>query len=533
LKLGLIKEVLLCVFIFGLTPNQVSAQGSVTFEASVSTRQVALDNYVEVVFSLKNGVGTDFKAPDFAGFEVVSGPSKSVSTTVINSVVTRAFGYTYLLRPLRKGPHTIKAASIKVNNQVYKTNPLAISVLAKATVPQAKAKIKPEVILMAEVLSPEMYIGQQGVITYFLYTNVPVQDIRLEKESDYTGFFAKNRNVQFASSETVLMGNKEYYKYAVKKVSLFAQVEGVKEIEPMELTVLVSLPDTQTNFWGIEDTEQVTAKSNMINIRVRPIPQSDVEAFSGAVGYYQTNASLSTNVLKSGKPAVLRVTVTGDGDPNRLFPSFLSSSDSFEIFEPRTSEELFVEGAELLSSSKTIEYTIVPKLSGKFVIQPKLFVFDPNQQVFGYTTGNELNLLVEDFKALPLKGNTLDNYRWSKYLFLLLLPVVALFGFYNIVKRKKPLVSADKIKLLQDLDDPYLDYVQLSALLQDYLCRTFQISTTEFVSKNIAKILIDRGLDPVVANNWQNVVMHLQANTYAPVSDSNIQSDIHQIKQLL
>ena len=516
-----------------MTNIPLIAQGSVTFEATISNRQVPLDGYAEVVFTLKNGVGSDFKAPDFEGFEVVSGPSKSISTTVINSVVTRAFGYTYLLRPLRKGTLNIKPASIKVGNQLYKTASIAVTAVAKAHHTAAKGKIKPDLMLKAEVTSPEMYIGQQGVVTYFLYSNVPVQDIRLEKEADYNGFFVKNRNVQWSSNETEILGGREYYKYTIKKVSIFAQAEGSKVIEPMALTVLVSISDGKNDFWGIEESEAVTVKSNELNIKVAQIPQSDVETFSGAVGQFQTSANLAPTIVKAGKPTVLKITVTGNGDPNRLFPSFLSPSDSFEIFEPKTSEELFVESGELLTSSKTIEYTIVPKLAGKFDIQPKLFFFDPIQKNFDYTAEISLSLQADEFSTLEVSNKGTSTFTTKNYLYVLALAILVIGTLLWLKFHKKPVQMASKSELLQQLSSANLDYEGLSSLVRTYLCDTFQISTTEFVTKNISKILIEKGLDPVKANNWQNVVMHLQANTYAPVSDENIQSDIQQIKLLL
>jgi len=83
------------------------------------------------------------------------------------------------------------------------------------------------------------------------------------------------------------------------------------------------------------------------------------------------------------------------------------------------------------------------------------------------------------------------------------------------------------------LNDKDLTYNSLSMLVQEFLCKKYRISTSKYVSKNLATELINQGMEDVRAHNWQNVVMHLQASVYAPISDSDIQQDIKQIKSLI
>ena len=529
------KQAVLVLFLLCFS-SLVFGQSSITFDATVSNKQVPIDSYVEVSFTLKNGVGTDFKAPDFEGFDILSGPSKSISTTVINENVSRSFGYSYIIRPKSKGNLTIKAASIKVNNQWYKTNSITITAISKQNkIARSGKSITPKVFLRATPSLSKAYVGQQVVLNYELFSNVPVQDLRLEKEDDYKGFFVKNRNVQWTSNQTEIIDNIEYLKYTIKKVSLFSQQDGISTIEPLELTVLVSIPDSGDSFWGMEETKEVKVKSTANQIEILKIPEVTDDNFNGAVGNYSTSFQLSQSNIALGKPTVLKITVNGDGDPNRLFPTFLSPSDSFDVFEPKITEELFKEEGEYLISSKSIEYTIVPKKIGTFSIEPNFVYFDPYKEVFANSSCIVPKIQVQNYSLNTLNRDTkTNNNKWLiAFSIISLIAVASWFTFTKILKKSENSTKLDSKSFLNKLNDKSMSYNDLSTIVQEFLCKSYDIHTTEYVSKNIATLLIQKGMDEVKANNWQNVVMHLQANVYAPIYSSNIQEDIKQIRNLV
>jgi len=522
------------IFFISVFAQNLFGQSAITFDATVSTKLVPLDGYVEVSFTLKNGIGTDFKAPNFDGFDILSGPSKSISTTVINQDVSRSFGYSYIVRPKQKGKLTIQSASIKVNNQWYKTNSISITATSKQYSTNKNGKtITPKVFLKSKLSTAKAFVGQQVVLNYELYSNVPVQDIRLEKESDYKGFFVKNRNIQWAAKEPEIIDNVEFFKYNIKKVSLFAQQEGIIVFDPLDLTVLVSIPDDNNSFWGIEETKEVRIKSETSTLEVLKIPETTDENFNGAVGSYSINYQISQTNIALGKPTVLKLTVKGDGDPNRLFPTFLSPSDSFNVYEPKTSEVLFEESGEFLISSKSIEYTIVPKKLGRFEIVPNFIYFDPLKGAYSSCSCTIPMIHVENFSNSPTQVQESKDSKWWIWSILGSIIVIGLlFAGKKLISKNKNSHSDDKI-FLNNLNDKDLTYNSLSMLVQEFLCKKYRISTSKYISKNLAAELINQGMEDVRAHNWQNVVMHLQASVYAPISDSDIQQDIKQIKSLI
>lgn len=522
------------ILIISVFVQNLFGQSAITFEATVSTKLVPLDGYVEVSFILKNGIGTDFKAPNFEGFDILSGPSKSISTTVINQDVSRSFGYSYIVRPKQKGKLTIQSASIKVNNQWYKSNTISITATSKQFANNKNGKtITPKVFLKSKLSTTKAFVGQQVVLNYELYSNVPVQDIRLEKESDYKGFFVKNRNIQWAAKEPEIIDNVEYFKYNIKKVSLFAQQEGITVFDPLDLTVLVSIPDNNNSFWGIEETKEVRIKSEPSSLEVLKIPDTTDDNYNGAVGSYSINYQISQTNIALGKPTVLKLTVKGDGDPNRLFPSFLSPSDSFNVYEPKTAEVLFEESGEFLISSKSIEYTIVPKKLGQFEIVPNFVYFDPIKGTYTNSSCIVPMINVENYSnSSTQKQENKENKWWVWSILGSIIIIGLMYAVKKIILKNKNSHSDDKI-FLYKLNDKDLTYNSLSMMVQEYLCKKYGISTSNYISKNLATELINKGMEDVKAHNWQNVVMHLQASVYAPISDSDIQQDIKQIKSLI
>ena len=66
----------------------LSAQG-VEFTVNLSNDTVLLGNYIEVEYTISNGDGK-FIPPLFAGLQLIAGPNKSSSYSVINGVVSQS-----------------------------------------------------------------------------------------------------------------------------------------------------------------------------------------------------------------------------------------------------------------------------------------------------------------------------------------------------------------------------------------------------------------------------------------------------------
>src|SRR5258705_1985097 len=106
----------------------------VTFSATASNTTVGAGEQFQVAFSV-NGNASKFQAPTFRDFDVLMGPSQSVSTQIINGSFSQSLTYTYILIAQREGTYDIPPASVEVSGKKIQSNSLHITVV-KGNPPQ-------------------------------------------------------------------------------------------------------------------------------------------------------------------------------------------------------------------------------------------------------------------------------------------------------------------------------------------------------------------------------------------------------------
>ena len=153
-------------------PGKSLAQEGPEFSVFVDAKEVLLSSYFEVSFTLRNGEGSDFRPPSFRDFVVVSGPSRSVSTTIVNGQVSRQISFSYSLKPRREGTFTIGQASIEVAGKALTTSPVSIRVIRGRS---GAVDREDQFFIRAEPSVTEAYIGRQISLDYKLYTTINIE----------------------------------------------------------------------------------------------------------------------------------------------------------------------------------------------------------------------------------------------------------------------------------------------------------------------------------------------------------------------
>lgn len=116
------------LFLIGMAVTLLAQEGA-RFTVEVSTDSILFGNYFKVTFSLENAKGSDFSAPDFSEFHVISGPNQASSMSIINGAVTQSVSYSYYLEPKDIGNFYISPASVAVGGKMLETQPLEIMVV--------------------------------------------------------------------------------------------------------------------------------------------------------------------------------------------------------------------------------------------------------------------------------------------------------------------------------------------------------------------------------------------------------------------
>lgn len=122
------KKIVIFLLLCFISSVGIQAQDT-KFTVTVSTDSILMDNQFQVSFTLENVQGTEFEAPKFGDFEVLTGPNVSSSFSMMNGTVTQTVSYNYILRPKDIGNYFIEPASIKTGEKYLETAPLEVMVV--------------------------------------------------------------------------------------------------------------------------------------------------------------------------------------------------------------------------------------------------------------------------------------------------------------------------------------------------------------------------------------------------------------------
>lgn len=413
---------------FLLIPSMADGQ-NVTLKASAKSR-VEVGEQFQIVYEL-NAEGSGFKGPAVSELRILTGPMSSTSSSIqiINGQMTRSFNqsYTYIVVAPQEGTLTIPPATVNVNGKQYASNKLTIEVLAKSAQqsgqgsgtgsqsnPSDGATVSnKDVFLRAIADKRNVVLGEQVIVTYRIYTRVPVSSVNVSKLSSFSGFWMKNLLDENAALQqtTEKINGDEYVVADIRKMALFPQKTGKLLIDPMELECVAQVQgkteqrrsrDPFESFFNDpffnRNIQNVQKKliSESLQINVEPLPVSGQSGnFKGAVGQFSLQSSIDKTSMKSNDAVNISYTISGTGNlelfdfPRPVFPP------DFELYEPKTSSQIRT-NAGGVSGTKKFEYLFIPRVHGNFKIPAIEFVyFDPKKNEYVRLQSQDFELNVE------------------------------------------------------------------------------------------------------------------------------------------
>jgi hypothetical protein len=374
------------------------------FSASVNESTVADNERFQVSFTFSGSSINNlskFAPPAFENFLILSGPNQSTSIQIINGAQSASLTYTYLIQPKSVGTFTIGTASISQGGNVYKSDPIKITVVKGADKPKqqqddgqiSEAEISKNLYIRATVDKSKVYKGEQVTVVYKLYTRLSIaSQMGINKLPQYQGFWAEEletaNNINFTTEN---VGGKQFRVGVLKKVALFPTQTGTLEITPFELTVPIEIQKQKNgkSIWddffgdpfGRSQIYEFNAKSNVVKIEVEPLPSGQPDDFKGAVGDYSFEAKLNNTNVKSNEPLTLYINLSGSGNIKLLDMPEINLPNGFEKYEPKINEQ--INRTAKISGTKTGEYLFVPRVVGTRELPPIEFsFFDPSKKKY-------------------------------------------------------------------------------------------------------------------------------------------------------
>lgn len=565
------------IALFLICVNGLSAQFQ--FEAKVSRQTLGLNERLRIDFVM-NDDGDNFVPPSFEGFRVVGGPSQQVSQTWINGRATFNKAYVYVLLPLQKGKITIKPASIDIRGQIYKTNPLVITVTD--AVDESKNPNSPNYVpdagihLVAEISNPNPYFNEQVTVVYKLYFS-PTVNIRNARESSspkYNDFWSQAIDMKNLTAVRSTYEGQEAGMVVWRKTVLYPQKSGKLVIEPLALDLVVDAPTNRRDPWGrfqyATTNKTISAGSRTINVKSLP-EAGKPDDFGGAVGKFKFVVKPSKTVLKHGESLDLEVSVAGNGNlklftlPKPIVPSAL------EMYDPVHSENVTIPVTGMQGKIAD-KYTIIPQFQGNYTIKGLTFsYFDLATKRYKTVTSDDIVVKVIDgptsaeatastdstsfgkqsvkknakFAFIALKTNLksmkkVDFFGSGMFYTLIILPFI-LIPIIILARKRKEAIDSDivgnKRKKSNRLAKKYLSearkqinnkepfYIALEKALHNFLKAKLHIETSEISKDKITEILLDRNAKPETVTEFINLTENCEFARYAPYSSVAIQQD--------
>lgn len=395
-----------------------SVSSQVKFTASVNKTTLGIGERFQLQFSI-NASGDRFAPPNFSDFRVLSGPNQSTNMSFVNGRSSYSVTYSYFLIASKEGSFTIDPAAIEVDDKIYRTDPIKITVVKgtqnssgtsaksgkqnQTKVPQGGG-MKENLFIKATISSAKPYMGQEVTATYKLYTHVQLTDNSVEHMPSFTGFYSQDilnlydNKVQW--KEEILNG-KRYNVAIIKQTVLTPQRTGKLTIEPMELSFVVrervksrsrSLFD---QYFGSYKDTKVNVKSNSLSIQSRQLPPGQPQSYDGAVGKFSFSVSSDHEKVKTNEALNVKVEIKGSGNLKLIEPPNVEFPADFEVYDPKIDENISL-GYNGSSGSKTYTYLIIPRHSGNFELEPINFsYFNPADKKYHEINSPALNLVVE------------------------------------------------------------------------------------------------------------------------------------------
>ena len=483
------------LFSWFLTTIFIGVRAQVSFQTIVTQDPIVLGESFQVQYVIDEiGRDDEFFAPDFKEFRFISGPNIYSGTATGSSGTKKLKNIVFTLVAIRPGRFIVPGASARVNDKLFKSKDVWITVISKADALKDEKSLSSQVTsdyflapgedpyakmqrnLFMKVLVDKRvcFVGEPVTAVFKLYS-------RLESKSDivknpgFYGFTVQDMiNLGDKVSVVESVNGKKFDVHIVRKVQLYPLQPGIFNIDAMEVQnqvefskSIVSKKSEQEIVEGVfkdEDHEQkdnsIVFENNMktgpVSITVKPTPQKDKpEEYSGATGNFKITTTINDRELAKNEEGDLFVTISGVGNFTQLAAPVIQWPAGIEGFNPTVRDSLNMDHSPL-SGKRVFYYRFVSAKPGNYNLPAISFsFFSPDSNQYKTITTEPVSVSVS--KKEKIKRGTIsgvqkatkkNNVRIIVWMTCLALMIIAMV-FYSWARfrksiKRKPLMGNSK-----------------------------------------------------------------------------------------
>jgi len=400
----MVRIFLIIFFALGFAlPQEISS--------SVSTKNISITE--SIIFTIKISDIDENPSVDISQiedfFSIISGPNIGSEYRFINGDRTSSRSISWTLIAKNHGKLVIPSLRVIAGKKTLITEPHEIIVSKQNTDQSIK-----DLFLEVKVSKDKAFVGEQVKLTYTFYTRVASKVLSTEFP-EYNDFWVEKLfdpvGMQFTpeSWNDIEIDGNNYKSLKIYEVALFPLQEGVYTLESMIMKIETKNKDSSFNrlFWDdpfFDTFSQRTRAKLLVSdpIKIEVSSLSDIpQNFTGAVGKFTLNSSLSNSNIDEGSPTVFKVVLNGEGNLSNIGRPKIIFPEDIDVFEGETKVEKNI--SEDFSGSIIWEYNLIPRKNGIFMIDAIEIPF------FNSVTKSWSNASSKDIKLSVNKSTIFDS----------------------------------------------------------------------------------------------------------------------------
>ena len=560
---------------------------------------VAVGDQFRLSFTINTQNVRDFRVGEIKDFDVLMGPSRSQQSSVqmINgkTTSTSSITFTYILMANKEGTFTIPAATAIADGKEVESTPFKVKVLPKddangiggvggnndtQNTSRNNASLSATDLFVTSTTSKTTVYEQEAILlTYKIYAAVDLRGFDNVKLPDFKGF--QSQEVELPNDrhwELEHYRGRNYRSTIYRQFVLFPQQTGQLEIESARFDASVARAteaiDPFDAFFNRGNTYveiKKTLTTPKILVTVNPLPSGKPDGFTGGVGDFSINSSLSSNHVKANDAVTLKLNITGVGNLKLIKAPEVKFPEDFEIYDPKVDNQFRLTSTGL-SGSQTIEYLAIPRNAGNYRIPAlKFSYFDTKtksyktlttesydlqvdkgdgtatQTVSNFNNKEDLRILNEDIRFIkqndvklrPRGGYFFNSLAYWMFYIIPLATLIFLFIIYrrqiaentNITKMKNKKANKVALKRMKEagklLADGNCDqfYDEVLKALWGYTGDKLNISSSMLSKDNIEGKLLEHQVPQDVINDFIDILNTCEFARFAPGEEKNQNMD--------
>jgi len=371
-------------FLFGISLFAQDATAGLSSPATVVGRPV------EIVVTVRDARSAEIpQSLNLPGLRIEL-LGRSTRFEMNNFKITSSLTYTYSVLPQQAGEFDIPAVEVRVGDKTLKTNPLRLSVADASTVqppqglPSAPSSQMPpsggqvqrsngrpyfgELVLSKK----KAYVGEVIPAEFRYYFNSSIGGEVGDRPNLVGEGFTVQKLANVPKRDQIVNG--ENYIVFAFQTAITPAKSGPLEIPPAKLEARLQLPgsapagfdDFFRQFGGIAppgmftNMQEVAIETTPAALEISPLPKPGrPDDFSGAIGKFKMEATVSPKKAGPGDPVTLRVVISGQGNFEAMGAPALFGDDEWRSYPP--SEKFQSSDSISYAGEKVYEFLLVAR----------------------------------------------------------------------------------------------------------------------------------------------------------------------------